>query len=324
MSFFVALGLSLLLSPLALRIGLATGLVDRPTPSSDPGRLAPLKIHPRPVSVLGGAAVTIAALLAPSFGRGGVPVTVAAATLVGFGTGLADDLRPLSPRIRIASLAGAGLLLVAGGFRFGSTGWVGALLLIALVVACANAVNLVDGQDGLAGGLAALASLGLHFAAGASASGIGLALAGGLAGFLVWNRPPARIFLGNGGAYAVGTLFAVLAAELSAVDGGRGVLVSALCLGIFAFELSTTIGRRLRRGRPLTSGDREHAYDVVARQLGSRARSTLVFCGLGALAVGAASVADVIPFALAAAVSATVVASGSLTGMTWLARRRDR
>ena len=102
------------------------------------------------------------------------------------------------------------------------------------------------------------------------------------------------------------------------------MLVSALCLGIFAFELSTTIGRRVRRGRPLTSGDREHAYDVVARQLGSRARSTLVFCGLGAFAVGAAYVADVIPFALAAAVAATAVASGSVTGMTWLARRRDR
>jgi hypothetical protein len=90
--------------------------------------------------------------------------------------------------------------------------WVTGLL---LVVVCANAVNIIDGQDGLAGGLAVVAALAVSVlvsAAGLSTVALtALAVAGALVGFLVWNRPPARIFLGNGGAYGVGALLGILA-----------------------------------------------------------------------------------------------------------------
>lgn len=324
MPFLIGLAISVVLTPLAVLVGFATGLVDRP--ESGPQRAGvvdPLKIHRRPVPLLGGVAVTVAALVAWSIVDGGVSPAVWGAALVALAAGTADDARPLPPWIRVLLLAASGLLLVAGGFRLGSSALLGGAVAVVLVVGCANAVNIVDGQDGLAGGLAAIASLGLAFLAGDPGRALGLALAGGLAGFLLWNRAPARIFLGNGGAYAVGVLLATLAIQVANVDGWRGLLASSLCLSVFAFELMATVGRRVRSGAPLASGDRDHAYDVLARRLGSRAQSTLVFWGLGAVALGAAAAVHVAP-PLAAALVTTAAAFAAAVGTTRLTRNQAR
>lgn len=324
MPFLIGLAISVVLTPLAVLGGFATGLVDRP--ESGPQRAGvvdPLKIHRRPVPLLGGVAVTVAALVAWSIVDGGVSPAVWGAALVALAAGTADDARPLPPWIRVLLLAASGLLLVAGGFRLGPSALLGGALAVVLVVGCANAVNIIDGQDGLAGGLAAIASLGLAFLAGDPGRALGLALAGGLAGFLLWNRAPARIFLGNGGAYAVGVLLATLAIQVANVDGWRGLLASSLCLSVFAFELMATVGRRVRSGAPLASGDRDHAYDLLARRLGSRAQSTLVFWGLGAVALGAAAAVHVAP-PLAAALVATAAAFAAAVGTTRLTRNHAR
>jgi hypothetical protein len=153
----------------------------------------------------------------------------------------------------------------------------------ALVVATANAVNILDGQDALAGGLVSVAALALAttLSTNRPASWLGLAVAGATLGFLVWNRPPARMFLGNGGAYALGTLLAVVTASLLAARGWEGAVVAGACLSVFSFEVASTMLRRWRLGRSLTGGDRSHSYDVLARRLGSRTASTLVFVGIG-------------------------------------------
>lgn len=326
MPFLIGLAFSVVLTPLARLGGFAAGLVDRPESGPQGAEVVagdPLKIHRRPVPLLGGVAVTVAALVAPSIVGAGVSPAVWGAALVALGAGMADDARPLPPWIRVQLLAASGLLLVAGGFRLGPSALLGGAAVVVLVVGCANAVNIIDGQDGLAGGLAAIASLGLAFLAGDPGRALGLALAGGLAGFLLWNRPPARIFLGNGGAYAVGGLLATLAVEVTRVDGWRGLLASSLCLGVFAFELMATVGRRVRSGAPLASGDRDHAYDLLARRLGSRAQSTLVFWGLGAVAVGAAAAVHVAP-SPAPALVAAAAASAAVVGTTRLTRNRAK
>ena len=150
-------------------------------------------------------------------------------------------------------------------------------------VACCNAVNMVDGQDGLAAGLGAVAALGLAgvLASTGFADALPLALGGALLGFLVWNRPPARVFLGDGGAYAVGVLLAASAAQASNA-GWHGVLAAGACLGVFAYELVSTIVRRLASSSSTVRGDRDHSYDRLAVRLGSRTRSTLVMWVLGA------------------------------------------
>jgi UDP-GlcNAc:undecaprenyl-phosphate/decaprenyl-phosphate GlcNAc-1-phosphate transferase len=283
MPFVLAFALALVLTPVAARVAKLFGLVDAPAISDGGTNGTTLKIHARPVPVLGGAAVVVAVLGATAM-VGRAPVTsIVAAVAVAFGSGLADDARPIPPPIRVQFQILAGLLLAAGGFRFVFEGALGIAALVALTVACTNAVNLIDGQDGLAAGLGAIAALGLGMLADNEWRQLATATAGSLTGFLVWNRPPARIFLGNGGAYAVGVVLAALAAAVTDAEGVRGMLAAASCLGVFAFELGSTVTRRLSAGVPLANGDRRHGYDVLAARLGSRTRSTLAVWAMGAV-----------------------------------------
>lgn len=288
MSFLLAFGLGLLLTPLAARIAPVIGLVDRPDALEDGSVGTALKVHVRPVPVLGGASLVVAALFAPSVLGQGPGLSVIAAVAVALGAGVADDVQPLPPWVRVQFQIVAGMLLAAGGFRFGPEGTAGVVGLLLLVLACTNAVNLLDGQDGLVGGLGAIAAVALALLVEGDARVLGLAVAGALTGFLVWNRPPARIFLGNGGAYALGVLLAALVAAVTMANGVRGVLGAGLCLGVFASELVTTVVRRLASGASLAEGDRRHSYDLLAARLGSRTGSTVAFWIVGALCAGVA------------------------------------
>jgi UDP-GlcNAc:undecaprenyl-phosphate/decaprenyl-phosphate GlcNAc-1-phosphate transferase len=281
MPFLLGLALGLALVPAARWAGLATGLVDEPGDR--------LRIHDRPVPLLGGVAVVAAALIAAVPSRAGLSPWVAGAAILALLVGLTDDMRPLPVWLRLAAQAAAGGLLVAGGLRLAPFGPLAAAAVVVLVLLAANAVNIIDGQDGLAGGLVAIATAALVGLAGWSArppeGALGLGLAGALVAFLVWNRPPARIFLGNGGAYALGTLLAALVAGVS--DGWAVLAAAAICLGVFAFELVFTVVRRFRAGEPVTAGDRRHSYDLLSEGIGGRIGSTLIFWGAGLL-VGAA------------------------------------
>lgn len=293
MAALVALALSVVLTPVARAAGLAMGMVDRP---------GHLKIHQRPIPVLGGIAVVGATFGAYAAGTGDLPVAPFAAAAVLLALGLVDDARPIPPWIRILAQASAGAILVAGGLRLDPLGAVGIPAVVVVVVVSANAVNMMDGQDGLVGVVGTAAALGLAGLAAwndaAPAAILSLALAGALAGFLVWNRPPARIFLGNGGAYAVGTLLAVAGMMIALRDGWRGLLAAGTCLGIFAFEVVSTVVRRARSGREVISGDRGHSYDVAAALLGSRGRSTALFGLLGAAAAGLGLLVGRLPLAV--------------------------
>ncbi|MGH2785757.1 MAG: hypothetical protein ACRDJ1_10885, partial [Actinomycetota bacterium] len=281
MSFAIAVAVALALTPFARRIGIATGLVDRP---ADPA----LAIHTAPVPLLGGLAVIGAALLSVAFVGDGLPGSVLAATLIGLVTGLIDDVRPLPPLIRLAIIAAGGVVLAIDGLDVEPLGALAGIGVVALVLASTNAVNMIDGQNGLAGGLIAAAAGGIALVhpSGHPARAIGFALAGAAVAFLVWNVP-GRIFLGNGGAYAAGSLLAALAASATA-EGWRGVLAAGACLGVFAFEMLFTVARRIRSGHGLMTGDRLHSYDIVAERRGSRLGSTYRFwiAGVGAAAVG--------------------------------------
>jgi UDP-N-acetylmuramyl pentapeptide phosphotransferase/UDP-N-acetylglucosamine-1-phosphate transferase len=279
MTFAIALGVAAVATPVLAVIARAVGHVDRPDGDD-------LKIHRRAVPLSGGVAVVAGALVAILV-AGGVGWAIASAILVALVSGLVDDRRPLPPWIRLGLQAGAGILLVAGGIRVDPLGPLAEAGTVLLVLLCANAVNVMDGQDGLAGGLGAIAAGGL---AGASilaggVAGPGLALAGGLTGFLVWNFPRARVFLGNGGSYAAGTALAGLAAVLSETAGWPGLLAAGLCVGPFAAELSFTVLRRLGSRETLTAGDRLHSYDLLAQRVG-RTASTLVFWAVGAASAG--------------------------------------
>jgi UDP-GlcNAc:undecaprenyl-phosphate GlcNAc-1-phosphate transferase len=270
-SFLIALVLGVALTPILGATGRRIGLVDRP---------GELKIHTAAVPVTGGVGVVVAVLAGVAL-AGHLDGWLAAAAVVGLAGGLIDDLRPSSPWVRLVVQTAAGILLVMGGLRLEPFGGLGAATLVVATVACCNAVNMVDGQDGLAGGLGAIAALGL---AGVLATiGVSVvlpfALAGGLLGFLVWNRAPARVFLGDGGAYAAGVVLAASAAQATA-EGWHGLLAAGACLGVFAYELVATIVRRLVRSEPAIRGDRDHSYDRLGLRLRSRGSATIVMWGL--------------------------------------------
>jgi UDP-GlcNAc:undecaprenyl-phosphate GlcNAc-1-phosphate transferase len=309
MPFLAALVLGLVLTPIALRVALLVGLVDRPSSS--------LKIHGTAIPVLGGLAVLLSTFVA-AVASGSLSWSVAVAVTLCFLVGLADDVKPLSSWFRLAAHTTAGVILVGGGIRMAPLGVIGTLGVIVLVVSCANAVNLLDGQDGLAAGVSCLAAGALAALAALAGdlrtSSIGLAMAGSLVGFLVWNRSPARIFLGNGGAFGIGALLATLAAGVVEVDGWRGLAAAGVALALFAFEVVFTVARRLRAGGSLVEGDRFHSYDLLANSAG-RPRVTYMFWLLGAAAAaGALGVAYLPPtgaILTAIAVSALAAAGGA-------------
>jgi len=312
----LAFGIAALLTPFARRVAIAVGLVDRP---SDPT----LAIHARPVPILGGLAVVAATLASVAVLGDELPGAIVAATLIAFAIGVVDDFRPLHEAPRLLVLAGAGVVLAAGDIRLVPLGVLAGAGTVVLVIACANATNLIDGQNGLAGGLGVAAALGLAGIAGDAGAvvSLGLALAGGLAGFLVWNLP-GRIFLGNGGAYAVGVLLAALASIAASAHGWRGVLSAATCLGVFGFEVLFTIVRRVGSGAALTPGDRQHAYDLVAVR-STRGSSTATFWIAGAVCAALGIAIRAVPLAAGAALFALLAAGAAVWGRRlWLARER--
>ena len=189
------------------------------------------------------------------------------ATSIVWVVGLVDDRRGLAPLWRVAaSVLGGGALVAIGGL---TSGLVAGIAGVAFVVVALNAVNLLDGLDALAASVTAIGAVGLSvFAAtqGVSGAWTGALLAAALVGFLAWNFPPAKLFLGDNGAYVVGVTLAWLALRASS-DWITGVVGVAL-IGVPLLDLAATILRRRMARAPLLTGDRDHSYDRL-RQSGS-------------------------------------------------------
>lgn len=254
----------------ALRIGPQLGYVDHPDEDS-------LKVHEKAAVPLGGVGVFLGFHLAALVG-GRLDLTLLAATTLVLVLGLIDDRRGLPPGLRLLVELVAGVVLVLG--TTGATdSWVTAVLGIALVVFAVNAVNLFDGLDGLVGSVGIVAALGVAalLSSRGSTPDDALALAAALAGFLVLAWHPARVFLGDSGAYVVGVLFSGLILRSS--DGPAELFIGSGLLGVFALDLVVTVIRRLRNRRPLFLGDRSHVYD----QLRDRGMTVQSVVGIAAL-----------------------------------------
>jgi UDP-GlcNAc:undecaprenyl-phosphate GlcNAc-1-phosphate transferase len=179
-------------------------------------------------------------------------------------------------------------------------GFVDLLVTVVLVVGMLNAINLLDGLDGLASGVSAVAASGFAFLVEGEFQVLALALAGSLLGFLFWNRPPARIFLGDAGSYLIGTVLAVLlVVSLRDGDSLSGSSGAVLFVAVPVADTAVAIVRRVRAGRPLLQGDRGHIYDqlvdkgwdriaVTAAFIGAQVALVAVGIAIGGLAAGVA------------------------------------
>lgn len=296
----VAFAVAVVLTPLAIRVALRTGVVDRP---------GALKVQETPVAYLGGVAVfggLVAALaLASGTTRLLVPLGLALAL------GLADDLADLDPRLRLACEVIIGV--VAGLIAPAGAGWFGGVVTAVTVVGLLNAVNLLDGLDGLASGVACVAAIGFALL-GPAPRPLALGLAGALSGFLVFNRPPARIYLGDAGAYLVGTALALACATALDADGAITTWAALpLLVAVPVTDTAVAILRRRRAGAPLFSGDRSHVYDQLVDRGRTRPGAVLVMVTAQAVLTTVGVVVAHLPTAVG--VSGAVLSAGILAAL---------
>lgn len=210
--------------------------------------------------------------------------------------GLMDDRQALSPKVRFVVHVGAAIWALAwlGGLpplqlgdRVIELGWGGYVLGVLGIVWTLNLFNFMDGIDGIAGSEAvfvALAGCMLQFSAAGSggAVAVGLVFAGACAGFLVWNWPPAKIFMGDVGSGYMGYLIAVLALAF-ARDNPVALLVWVILGGAFFMDATITLARRWSRRERVYEAHRTHAYQRLALRWQSHRCVTLLTIGINVL-----------------------------------------
>jgi len=277
-AFFIALALTLAGLPWVRRAALALDLVDAP---------AQRKVHRTPMPLLGGAAIFLGAIAAVLIIYRGQPeptvIGVLLATTVVALTGLIDDYRPLPAWAKLAGQFAGFLILVRFGIRVRlplPEGFDYAITLLWLL-GITNAVNFLDNMDGLSAGIAAVTtSFILLLALGNGqflVSALAAALLGACLGFLRYNFPPARIFMGDVGSLFLGFLLAVMALQLRFPDNSNFVtwMVPVFLLGLPIFDMTLVVVSRLRRGLSPNTAGRDHTSHRLVR-LGFSSREAVL------------------------------------------------
>ena len=317
----VFLGATLLCSlllPLAIRVSWGLGLVDRGS-----GRKG---LEP-PVPFLGGMALVLAfscsvvvgSIIRPPAGGHRELVVVLGVAVFLACVGLVDDLKSLSPWPRLVAEVGSGLVVWNLGVGVTLTGvtWVDLALTVFWVVGITNAFNLLDNMDGLAAGLAAIASAAYFAIAVAQGqflvAGLSAGLVGCAVGFLRRNLYPARIYMGDAGALFLGFLIAYLGMKLKVSgDGLETSLVPVLVCAIAIFDTTLVTLARLLSGRSPFQGGQDH---VSHRHVGLGLPVPVAVGVIHAAAAGT----GVLAFVSSRVDPATVWIIGGLVGVGMLA-----
>ena len=158
------------------------------------------------------------------------------------------------------------------------------------IVGFINALNLIDGLDGLAGGIGLIASIGILFFSYKYASGAAAitatALMGSLLGFLLWNRHPAKIFMGDTGSMPLGYLLASLIVITgNAIGGFGGAAIALFMVAVPIYDTMLSIIRRKINKRPIFSPDRSHFYNLLMDQIGISHKNTVLLLYLISLSL---------------------------------------
>jgi UDP-GlcNAc:undecaprenyl-phosphate/decaprenyl-phosphate GlcNAc-1-phosphate transferase len=218
--------------------------------------------------------------------------------------GLLDDIVDLRPRHKFMLELAAICLLVLSGPRLDFFPYepVNIALTVFWLITATNAFNLIDGVDGLAAGVGIVAALsiaalaGLHHHNGTMC--VSLALAGSLAGFMIFNFPPASVFMGDEGALAVGLVLGVLSIQGSRF--GEGSLPARLAMPLLALmvpllDTITVTVTRLATGNPISKRGLDHSHHRLTRMGLSSWSAAATLIGLQAIAGGCAIALSLVP-----------------------------
>ena len=286
--FVTALLFSVLGTPLARRLALATGIVDLP---------GHRKVHHEPTPLLGGAAIYGAFVVALLLFGGRAEVRQMISIVLGATSisliGVVDDARGVRPSLKLLAQLGAAALVVVSGLRVQIFPWEALNIAVSLlwIVAITNALNLLDNMDGLSGGIAAIAAA--HFLLLAALNGqylvgvLSAALLGACIGFLRYNFNPASIFMGDTGSLFIGFILAAVAIKLRFANTFVVTwMVPPVVLLVPLFDTALVIVSRLRRGlNPFTTPGKDHlSHRLVG--LGFTRREAVLICWLIASSAG--------------------------------------
>jgi UDP-GlcNAc:undecaprenyl-phosphate/decaprenyl-phosphate GlcNAc-1-phosphate transferase len=305
-TLLIGLAVSLVVTPLAMAVARRVDLLDHP---------GPLKVHQQPVPYLGGVGVlaATAAGLAPD--RSDLLIPLLLAPTLALVLGVLDDAFNLSPLGRLGEqvLTGLFVALIVDTRISEPADFV--VVTVAVVVVM-NGVNFLDGLDGLAGGVALVSAAGFVIVLGGVAETLALAFAGGLLGFLVFNRPPARVYLGDGGSYLLGSLLALLLALSWRSGEARSTSIGALLLVLLPVaEVVFAFLRRARAHQSPLHGDRRHSYDLLIRAGRTPVQTVLICVAVQAVLAGIGAAAAEMPLGPAIAVTGAAALAVVIGGM---------
>lgn len=280
----LSLALSAALTAVVRRYALRRGVLDLPNARSS---------HSAPTPRGAGLAIVVSSAVGLSLLAASGITDVETTLVIGGGmfviacVGWLDDHASVRPRVRLAVHTAVATLTIAalGGLptvRIGANslhlGLAGAFVAVLGIVWSINLFNFMDGIDGLAGSEATLvfcgAALLLALRGDAPLAAIAAVLGAASAGFLWWNWPPARIFLGDVGSGALGYAIATVGV-VAEHHGSVPLLAVAIMYGAFIGDATVTLARRIARGRRPTEAHRDHAYQRLSRAWGAHRSVTL-------------------------------------------------
>lgn len=253
------------------------------------------KVHKKPMPRLGGLGIFLAFLLGYML-YGELSTQMISVLIGGFIiviTGIVDDINPIPARYKfICQLVAATIVVVYGklyfsnltilGFNLAFPTWVNMILSIIFIAAIINAINLIDGLDGLSSGISSIYFLTIAIL-GFTLNKLGgldiilsLIMLGSTLGFLVHNFPPAKIFMGDTGSMFLGFMIAVIALLGYKVATITSVIIPIMLLFIPIFDTLLAIIRRKLKGESIGKPDKEHLHHQLLRMTSSPTKTVLI------------------------------------------------
>jgi UDP-GlcNAc:undecaprenyl-phosphate GlcNAc-1-phosphate transferase len=373
--FIVAFLVTLISTPFVRKLAIEMEIIDKPNEAR--------KQHKYPIAYLGGFAVFLGVMAAIAYsyaivdGPGGalgpMPLSIVIGIVAITFTGLADDVWGWDPRLKIAGqlVAAAALAVQDIGTRvaegvlapvFGEPQtvlltlgpmalqsgdifyWTGTAIIALFVLGGCNAMNLIDGLDGLCSGTAAiqataLLAIALIMAAGTpisdpfeSLAGVRivlcLALLGAVLGFLPWNFNPAVIFLGDCGSLLIGYLVVVSILMLGEQGDTHLVFAGLIIFALPIMDTSLAILRRKLAGVPMSTADANHIHHIVKRAVGGVKRAVFTLYaisfsfGILGVVLGALAIEKLVRLRIVYAVS--IVLFGAIAAIALKVALRSR
>ncbi|MFE8696476.1 glycosyltransferase family 4 protein [Cytobacillus sp. FJAT-53684] len=281
---------SILITPLVKKLAIKIGATDKPNQR---------KVHQKIMPRLGGLAIFISFILGVLFLRptDDYSTVIIIGSFIIIITGILDDMFELSAKIKLFGQLAAALTVVLGGVQaeFINVPFIGQVefgylsipLTIIWIVGITNAINLIDGLDGLAAGVSSIALItisGMALLMGdVYVASMGLIVLGSTLGFLVYNFHPAKIFMGDTGALFLGYIISVLA-----LSGFKNVtivslIIPVIILGVPISDTLFAIIRRFVNKQPLSAADKSHLHHCLLRLGYSHRQTVLIIYGIAAM-----------------------------------------